>query len=310
MIAQTVSICSPFALHAGLWSRGDQSERGVIIVIHGLGDHGGRWQRFAQRMIRRRWAVLAVDLPGHGRSPGRRGAIQNYDAMLETVASCRIKAEEHIGDKPQFLLGHSMGGNFVVNYLIRRQEFDPGGFPPPAGSILAAPMLMPPKFLDRSKVFAAWATGQLFRWIYLTQGAQAEKLVHDPIQQELLRSDPLQHNRISLYLATQLLAQGRFALDHAGDVDRPTLIIQGDEDELIDRVASEHLALRMRSLGKFVGCPGQRHDLLNDRDAEPLADMLDTWMGEVRTELHQPPINSLSIQGRSTLGTEMVPSTR
>lgn len=283
MNVQSLTLPGEEDVYARLWSRGDGRDRGVVILVHGLGDHGGRYESFARRMIKRGWAVFACDLPGHGRSPGRRGSAKSYDSVLRIISSSRSLMSQRFGFDHQILLGHSMGGNFAVNYSLRRSEFDAYAQPGPTGLVLMAPMIMPPDFLDRPKVFAAWGTGQLFRWIRLSKPARIEQLTRDQDVAKRIESDPLQHTQISLYLATQLLAQGRFALDHAGETDTPTLIMHGDEDELIDQAACRNLALRMRDRSEFVRWPGGRHDLINDVDAETLADHLVGWMNQKTT---------------------------
>jgi len=249
-----------------------------MLLIHGLGDHGGRFRPFAERMIRRGWSVFAVDLPGHGRSPGRRGTARRYDEVLEIIAASRRLLHEQFGDQRPILLGHSMGGNFALNYTLRRREFDAATLPAVDGLVLVAPMLMPPAFLDRSKIFAAWGTGQLLRWVRISKPARTEQLTRDAENARRIETDRLQHHQISLYLATQLLAQGRFALDHAAQIQTPTLVLYGDEDELIDRAACRNLTLRMRNAAELVCWPGGRHDLVNDVDAEAVADRLAAWM--------------------------------
>lgn len=278
VISQSIPFPGDENLYARLWSRGDGPERSVVLMVHGLGDHGGHYENFARRMIRRGRAVFAVDLPGHGRSAGRRGTAKSYDSILEIIARSRALMAEQLGEVDQFLLGHSMGGNYAVNYALRHQEFDSSATPDLAGLILVAPMMMPPALLDRSQVFAAWCTGQLFRWIRISKQAKIDQLTRDPDAARRRELDPLKHSQVSLYLATQLLAQGRFALDHAGEIQTPTLVIHGDEDELIDQHACQNLALRMRDRAEFIRWPGGRHDLINDLDAEVVADHLDDWM--------------------------------
>ncbi len=302
MIAQSLTIPNAEDLYARLWHRGDGTELGVVILVHGLGDHGGRFASFAKRMLRRRWAVFAFDLPGHGRSPGRRGTVKSYDSILQIIASSRRLLWDRFGEKDQVVVGHSMGGNFAVNYALRRDEFDSVSTPDLSGLVLVAPMLMPPTFLDRPKLFAAWGTGQLFRWIQISKPARVEQLTRDQEAAERLRADPLQHSHVSLYLATQLLAQGRFALDHAAEIETPTLIMQGTEDELIDQAACRNLALRMRDRGESVRWSGGRHDLIHDVDADAVADQMAGWMNGKLTRV------TPTLSNRSTALGSQLPS--
>ena len=286
MIAETICLTGDpnagrqVSLHSNLWTREDGQHRGAIVLVHGLGDHGGRFAAFARRMTDRGWAVFAADLPGHGRSSGRRGTAKNYDAVLSILARSRECVAQRLPGVPQFLVGHSMGGNFAVNYALRRREFDSCLADPLSGLLLVAPMLMPPDFLDRQKIFAAWGTGQLLRWVRISKPARVDQLTRDEAMAAQIESDPLQHDQISLFLATQLLAQGRFALDKAHEIQPPTLVIHGDQDELIDHAACRSLAVRSRGRAQCVRWPGGRHDLVNDIDADRIADELTAWMAE------------------------------
>ncbi len=269
---------------ARLWSHGNGDERGVAILVHGLGDHGGRHAAFARHLVSDGWAVLAMDLPGHGRSPGRRGIASSYDSLMKMIAAARRQMRARFGPLPQLLIGHSMGGNLAVNYLLRRHEFDGGSLQAPAGMVLMAPMLMPPEKIDRTQIFAAWGTGQLLRRIRISKPARLDQLTRNTKAAEAIENDPLQHSQISLYLATQLLAQGRFALDHASEIRTPTLVVYGQHDELIDQSACRNLAIRIGDEAECVCWPGGRHDLVHDVDHEQVTQHLRQWIGKLHAK--------------------------
>ncbi len=124
MEEQTLHVGIRERLFARLWTDAQRAPRGLVIIVHGLGEHGGRYAPVAERLTMAGWNTLAIDLPGHGHSPGRRGHIASYDALLREFAVIRQQAEQRLSDLPQFILGHSMGGNLVVNYAIRRHRFE------------------------------------------------------------------------------------------------------------------------------------------------------------------------------------------
>ncbi|MEM0927029.1 MAG: alpha/beta fold hydrolase [Planctomycetota bacterium] len=260
----------------------------MILLVHGLGDHGGRFRPFAERMCRRGWAIAAADLPGHGLTPGRRGIAKSYDSILRLLSLIRQEIDQRIPDTPHHVLGHSMGANFAASFALRREEFDPSWMKPLAGLLLIAPMVMPPEFFDRQRVFAAWGTGHLLRWLRIKKPARAEQLIRDSELAARLQSDPLLRQHISLYLATQLVAQGRFLLDQAGRIASPTMLIYGDEDELIDQKACRNLSIRIGRHADLVTWPGGRHDLLNDADAEMVADQISRWIGSHSDAVTRP----------------------
>jgi len=288
VIAESMRISSAGGLYARMWSPMDRSARGIAILVHGLGDHSGHYESFARRMVNRHWSVFAIDLPGHGRSPGRRGASPSYNRLLAMIALARAALAHRLAGVPQVLIGHSMGGNLAINYVLRRAEFDAAEVSPLDGLVLLAPMLMPPQVFNRPRVFAAWGTGQLLRWVRVSRPANPDKLTRCPTAARRIASDPLRHEQISVYLATQLLAQGRFALDRAAEVTTRTLVVYGTEDRLIDRAACRNLALRMRGHADLLSWNGGRHDLVNDVDADLVADRLTAWLDRGLPQLAQP----------------------
>lgn len=256
----------------------DRSESpGVLIAIHGLGDHGGRFQRVAEHLVPLGWHVFSFDLPGHGRSPGGRGRTSSFQGLLEDIDAARQTVAERLPEAHQFLLGHSMGGNLTVNYALRRHQMRHGDIGV-RGVVLCAPMLLPPTPPPRPHIFAAWLTGHLMPWIHIDRPVDVESLTADVSEARLLEDDPLVHSRVNLYLATQLLSQGRWALDHARSIDFPLLVMLGDEDPLIDRSACEHLVIRGGGKAELLQWSGRRHDLFHDRGGEEVLARMRDWM--------------------------------
>lgn len=250
---------------------------GVLIAIHGLGDHGGRFQRLAENLVAFGWRVFAFDLPGHGRSPGGRGRASSFQGLLEDIDAARQTVAERLPGAHQFLLGHSMGGNLTINYALRRHQMSHGGIGV-RGVVLCAPMLLPPTPPPRPHIFAAWLTGHLMPWIHIDRPVDVESLTSDVREARMLSEDSLVHSRINLYLATQLLSQGRWALDHARSIDFPLLVMLGDEDPLIDRSACEHLVIRGGRQAELVQWSGRRHDLFHDQGVDAVLARMHRWM--------------------------------
>lgn len=263
-------------LHGRLWV-GDQDPLAVIIVVHGLGDHGGRYQTLARHLADQRWPVFVFDLPGHGNSPGKRGRIKSFDDLLAEITSARRTVSKRFPQVPQLLLGHSMGGTLVINHVLRRKSVS-DGLQQPLGIILCAPMLLPPNPPPRPHIFAAWLTGRLLPWICINRPVDLQSLTGNPEQAALIRADPLRHSRITVYLATQLLSQGRWALDHARQIDLPTLIMYGEDDDLIDTSACQNLAIRIGSSATLMCWPEMRHEVFHDAHSEQAMESLAEWL--------------------------------
>lgn len=261
-----------------LWI-GDSPPRGVVLVVHGLGDHARRFEPLARALIAEEIAVFAFDLPGHGHSPGGRGRADSFEGLLREIDAARRTLSERLPDVAQLLLGHSMGGNLALNYLLHQTTHPTSELP--LGLVLCAPMLLPPKVPPRPHIFAAWLTGHVFPWIRIKRPIDPSALTSDQAEAERMRDDPLLHSQITVYLATQLLSQGRWALDHARDLDLPTLIVFGDEDPLIDHGACEHLAIRMGNNATLIRSPGMRHDLFHDAGTADVISSITDWANAI-----------------------------
>lgn len=264
-------------LFARRWQPSDQPVRGCVIIVHGLGEHGGRYAALARQLACAGWASLAADLEGHGNSPGRRGHVTSYFTLLQDIDAMRLTAKEAMPPVPQVLLGHSMGGNLAANYVLRRAELDPA-IGELAGLVLSGPMFLPSNPPDRKQIFAAWLTGYLIPWWTVRAPVDREKLSRNPSNATALRADPLAHSRISLYLATQLLAQGRFALDHAAEINLPTLIMHGEDDPITSYRASEAFATRAGKQAQFVSFPKMLHEIFHETDATVVYETLQSWL--------------------------------
>ena len=263
-------------LHGRLWV-GDEDPRGAVIVVHGLGDHAGRYDTLARYLVEHNWCVFVFDLPGHGQSPGVRGRIASFDSLLDEIVAARRTVHDRFPHLPQVLLGHSMGGNLLINHALRRTNTDLG-LEKIRGLILCAPMILPPNPPQRPHIFAAWLTGRLLPWIRINRPVKTDALTADPDEAAAMLEDPLAHSYITIYLATQLLSQGRWALDRARDIGLPTLIMYGEEDELIDKSACENLQIRIGSSAKLVRWPDMRHNLFHDLHREQVFESVEKWL--------------------------------
>mgnify|MGYP002402664132 CR=1 FL=1 len=268
-------------LYARLWRPVDRASSGCVVIVHGLGEHGQRYRPVAERLADHGWATLTADLPGHGQSPGRRGHIRSYRRTLVEVAAMLRTASERTAGVPLVLLGHSMGGNLAANYILRRREVAAEA-PEPVGLVLSGPMFLPQQPPPRPQIFAAWLTGQLLPWWTIRTPVKTDQLSHDETVLQCAREDPLMHNRLSLYLATQLLAQGRHALDHAERLDLPTLVLHGEADPITSYRASESFALRAGDQATFVSFPGMLHEIFHEPDRDQVFRVLQGWLHKVR----------------------------
>lgn len=264
-------------LQGRVWIPSETEVRGCVVMVHGLGEHGQRYRALAADLAAAGWAGLTADLPGHGESPGRRGHIPSYRRMLVEISTFLKAGADRFPGVPLILLGHSMGGNLAANYILRRKEVAPSA-PDPIGLVLSGAMFLPQNPPPRPQIFAAWLTGHLLPWWTIRAPVDSGKLTRNQSIVKAIREDPLMHNRLSLYLGTQLLAQGRHALDYAENVDLPTLVMHGEEDPITSFRASESFALRVGDRAQFVSFPGMLHEIFHEPDREKVIDLMIDWI--------------------------------
>jgi alpha-beta hydrolase superfamily lysophospholipase len=191
--------------------------------------------------------------------------------MLEDIDAARGTLTEHCPGVPQWLFGHSMGGNLVANYTLRWKHNL-------RGVILSAPMLLPANPPKRDQIFAAWLTGKILPFVRFSSPVNPDQLTHDQAEIERASNDPLMHSRISLRLGTQLLAQGRYVLDHASRLSVPTLVLHGDTDSTTDTSASHAFCLRVGDRATYVNFPDMLHDILHEIDRDQVFRTLTSWL--------------------------------
>lgn len=255
------------------WWPGDAPAWGAMTIIHGFGDHTGRFDGMATSLASLGLAITAVDLVGHGRSPGRRGVIDSYDQLLDEVEYSIGLSRSRWPKLPQFVFGQSMGGNLAINWMLRRGDAGAALH----GAILASPLLRP-KRMPREKYMRAgrWLANRLPNFRVRTP-SKVEWLCGQPQAQDEYRRDPWVHRTMSLRLATSLVDSGIWAMERAGELKVPSLLIHGSEDPLTCPGATQEFASRAGGKAEFILFEGCRHELHKEAPREYLFETLAGW---------------------------------
>lgn len=247
--------------------------RSAVLIVHGLGEHSGRYQRLAQWFNQRGYAVRSYDQRGHGMTPGPRGALRHGDDLLEDLATVY---NDYAGSSPQppLLLGHSMGG------LVAARAVLDGRITPPA-LVLSSPALRSWEPAWRIKL--AQTLTRVLPNLPLRNGLDAGKLSHDPQVAADYRGDPLRHSWITPRLAEFIFRAGAASIADAASLALPTLLLVADSDSLVDPSGSRAFARKAAASGQLTTrfFSTLYHELFNE--AEPgrgqvLMQMAD-WLG-------------------------------
>ncbi len=260
----------------------------VVVVIHGLGDHGGTYARMGQALGERGIATFAYDHLGHGMTRRENDHPPTYQALLRNVDDAVAEAADRYPGARIHLLGHSMGGNLMLCYLLGGiQQDDPDATLRTTLSttrrndltaIAVNPMLLPPNPPTKPQIFAAWATGKLFGWVNVSGDIDPDQLTQDPrIIQEML-VDPLMQDKMRLGLGTELLSHGQWCVDHAGSLVTQTFVLLGEDDELCDRGAIDAFTHRAGHRVAVREFETLRHNLLLEIDRQKVFDAIVDWV--------------------------------
>ena len=212
-------------LKINLFSNHLKSMKCVIVVTHGMGEHALRYSEMARYFTEVGIAVVAFDIRGHGTSEGKRGHTPSYDLLMDDIDRVYDKVKLDYPDTPIVLFGHSMGGNLILNFLLRRKR-------KVAGAIVTGPYLKlgfePPKW----KIILAKLSSKI--WPSLSQPTELEKPALTRTS-EIVREyeeDHLVHDRITSSFFINVHFAGQYAIDHAHEITTPLLIMHGSEDRL------------------------------------------------------------------------------
>jgi lysophospholipase len=266
-------------LYARSW--GDDPNLPAVAIIHGLGDHSGRWERVGRVLASRGFAAYAIDLPGHGRSEGKRGHVRSWEDYRTAVTRWLDPLRQGGGGRRWALLGHSLGSLIALDWASRNPE-------KVDALVLSAPpfeLSLRPAAL---KVHAARIIGLL--WPGFSQGNQIPPslLSHDPEVIRAHRADPWVHFRISARLFLEFQAMRRALARSATGLTIPTLLIQGGADPVSSCLGCAEWAKGAKpGMVTYKEYPGLFHEVLNEVEGLKILDEIIAWLETVLTAPRQ-----------------------
>ena len=257
-------------LFAQKWAP-DGEIKGVINLVHGLGEHSGRYAHWAERFNRAGYALASFDLRGHGRSGGRRGDTPSFDHFADDITILLEKTKEIYPDIPAFIYGHSLGGMLVLFYLIQRQ-------PELKGAVVTSPGLRTMIDQQKAKIAAVKTLGALLPKVSIPNGLEIEGLARDERVIVEYQNDPLVHDRVSLRMGKGMINTIEFIFKNAALIKIPLLLMHGSGDRICYASGSEELASLMDencSLQLFEEC---YHELHNEPEKDDVFNFLIEWI--------------------------------
>ncbi len=248
-----------------------QRLRGVVIVVHGLGEHAGRYDHVARRLNHWGFAVRSYDQYGHGESGGPRGGLTSDNRLLDDLAdivdSTRLRMKK---GTPLILLGHSMGGAVAAQFVAK-------GLRAVDALVLSSPALDPG--LNALQKLLLATLPKIAPNLRVGNGLDVMKISHDPAVIEDYKKDRLVHDRISARLGRFIANAGATALAAAPAWKLPTLLMYAGADALVNPQGSRQFSERAPKTLVTTRCfESLYHEIFNELEAEPVFAELKVWL--------------------------------
>jgi alpha-beta hydrolase superfamily lysophospholipase len=247
--------------------------RGVVLIVHGLGEHAGRYDRVARRLNRWGFAVRGYDQYGHGESDGVRGTLPSsarlLDDLSDVIESTRARMATGL---PLVLLGHSMGGLVAACHVaLRKRRVD--------GLVLSSPAL-DPGLSGLQKLLLSFLP-RVAPNFTMGNGLDPDFISHDAGVVAAYRTDPWVHDRVSGRLARFIADGGPVAMARAKEWKVPTLLMYAGADKLVNPAGSRAFAAAAPPQVVAAHCfDGMYHEIFNELDSEPVFETLRQWLDE------------------------------
>ncbi|MCE2811419.1 MAG: alpha/beta hydrolase [Planctomycetaceae bacterium] len=244
------SVSKAPALVSRRWC-GDTAPRFVVGIVHGMGEHADRYKHVAEYFVSQGATALAIDQRGHGRTGG---SLPHFDILVEDIGRLENYLHDAYPSVPVFLYGQSLGGSIVANYVLRKKNRL-------AGAISMSPLFRttfpPPAW----KLAVAKALGKWWPNLTLSTAIKSKDLSRDPRAVDAYIKDTMVHQRVSAVLGLSMLDAGQWAVEHAGELQTPMLLMHGTDDRITSHAASQEFASRSNQNCTWVSWRGLYHDM-------------------------------------------------
>ena len=251
------------------WRPDDDNVRAVVVLVHGLGEHTGRYAHVAATLCDAGYVLLGADIRGHGRSAGERGHSPTYDDLLDDLGLLLEQAGARFPGLPRFLYGHSLGGGIVLNYALDRSV-------DLAGVIATAPLLAIAYEPPRLKLVGGRVLRRVAPRFSMGGEIDPKALSRDP--NLVYRDDPLVHDRLSAALAIDMLENGLRALERASDFSLPLLLMHGGADTITSVQATCRFAELAGDACSLQILDGLLHEVHNEPEKDEVLALMVAWL--------------------------------
>jgi alpha-beta hydrolase superfamily lysophospholipase len=245
--------------------------RAIFIIVHGLGGHSDLYGNIIQHLVPKGYAIYTYDHRGNGRSPGQRGYINSWDEFRQDLKAFLHFVETEELEIPRFLLGHSMGGLIVLDYVLRYPKENLQGV------IALAPALT--VGVSPLRMIIGKALSKLMPRFSLSLGIKLSKATRDKKVLAAYAQDSLRHNKATSRLAAQFLYTADWVQINADKLQHPLLILHGGADEVTLPQGSRDFIQKVFFADKQLKeYPESYHEIQDDFGHEEVIKDLEEWL--------------------------------
>jgi alpha-beta hydrolase superfamily lysophospholipase len=241
-----------------------------ILLVHGLGEHCGRYQHVAEFITTAGVGLFSFDLRGHGKTEGVRGHAPSYNRIMDDIEAYLVRIRERFPSTPLFLYGHSLGGNLVLYYLLHRN-------PDLKGAVVTSPGLRTAEKVPGWKSTLGKILYKLAPSFQLDNGLDVTGLSRIQAVVDTYRADPLVHPKVSARLGMDLIANGLAILENAGQIRIPLLLMVGTADRIIDPLAVREMSAKIPDV-TYKEWEGGYHELHNEPNQKDVLRYILDWI--------------------------------
>lgn len=252
----------------------DANPKAVVALVHGLGDHSGRYLHVGKTLTSAGYALIGFDLRGHGRSGGARGHFPSLEAVMGDIRQFfRLLSGRYPGVS-QFLYGHSLGGLLVLAYTLQYGA-------DLKGVIATGPGLRSALQEQKAKVAMVKMLGSLTPTTIIKSDLEVAAISHDPTVVQAYKDDPLVHDRVSLGFGKAGLSAVDLCFDRARGFKPPLLLMHGKADRITFPSGSEDFARLAGETNKDVTLKlwdGLYHEIHNEPEQGEVFKTMVEWL--------------------------------
>jgi len=258
-LLETLRTADGLDLQLYVWDSITGPLKATVAIVHGYGEHVARYAHVAQAMNARGIQVLGIDLRGHGKSSGRRGAVlkfrdyhQDIDALLE-AARKRAKGSK------LFILCHSMGGLATFDYLLH------GGGKDVAGVVSSSPFFGVALAVPQIKLAVGRLLSRYLPSLAIASGIKGHHVTRDPVEAKKYETDPLNNSKANVRWYTEAMSTIDSVLSRVSEIQLPILLVYGGADQLASASVTDRFAAGLKAPDRSIEkVEGGAHELVND----------------------------------------------